>query len=299
MTADQMNYDIRLTIGYTYGGPSEHARTLVRLMPSDLIGRQDISTKILDIDPIPTERRDITDFFGNVATILAYNQPIDHIEFNLRARATRWAPFASLDLSPNLVGLAEDLLDVRSVAPFSPHHYVVSSPRIPRDDAIEDFAASVAKSVQTTRQIVTAIGLALHSEMKFDPVATNVDTVPGEAFANRHGVCQDFSHVMIAALRSLGVPALYVSGFLRTIPPAGQARLEGADAMHAWVSAWCGAEMGWVEFDPTNACFVGLDHIAVAYGRDYSDVSPVKGTLRTSGDQTSFQQVDIEPVIQN
>ena len=100
----------------------------------------------------------------------------------------------------------------------------------------------------------------------------------------------------IAALRSLGIPAGYVSGFLRTIPPPGQPRMEGADAMHAWISAWCGAEMGWLEFDPTNDCAVGVDHIAVAYGRDYADVAPVKGAIRTTGEQSSKQSVDVEPL---
>ena len=89
--------------------------------------------------------------------------------------------------------------------------------------------------------------------MRYDPDATEVDTPLAEAFAARHGVCQDFSHIMIAGLRSLGIPAGYVSGFLRTMPPPGKPRLEGADAMHAWVRAWCGAEAGWIEYDPTNA----------------------------------------------
>ena len=148
----------------------------------------------------------------------------------------------------------------------------------------------------TTLDAVRTICHALHSEMRFDSKATDVDTSPAEAFANRHGVCQDFSHVMIAALRAIGIPARYVSGFLRTIPPKGRPRLEGADAMHAWVSAWCGADTGWIEFDPTNDCTVGTDHITVAYGRDYSDVAPVKGVLRTSGSQTSQHSVDVLPI---
>jgi transglutaminase-like putative cysteine protease len=132
--------------------------------------------------------------------------------------------------------------------------------------------------------------------MRFDAKATDADTSPAEAFEKRHGVCQDFSHIMIACLRGTGIPAGYVSGYLRTLPPAGQPRLQGADAMHAWVRAWCGTGMGWVEFDPTNAMMAGLDHVVVARGRDYSDVSPVKGVLRTPGGQTSRQAVDIVPV---
>jgi transglutaminase-like putative cysteine protease len=117
-----------------------------------------------------------------------------------------------------------------------------------------------------------------------------------DAFAARHGVCQDFSHIMIACLREIGVPAGYVSGFLRTEPPEGQPRLEGADAMHAWVAAWCGTQTGWVEFDPTNAIRVSSDHIVVARGRDYSDVAPVKGVLWTAGSQTTKQVVDVIPL---
>jgi transglutaminase-like putative cysteine protease len=101
---------------------------------------------------------------------------------------------------------------------------------------------------------------------------------------------------MIACLRSIGIPAGYVSGFLRTMPPPGQERLEGADAMHAWVRAWCGAKMGWVEFDPTNGIWVSDQHLAVAHGRDYGDVAPVRGIVRTSGGQASTQAVDVIPI---
>ena len=101
---------------------------------------------------------------------------------------------------------------------------------------------------------------------------------------------------MIAALRSVGIPAGYVSGFLRTTPPPGQQRLSGADAMHAWVRAWCGPDTGWIEYDPTNAVAAGVDHIVVAYGRDYSDVSPVKGILKAATDQQSRQAVDVIPL---
>ena len=290
-----MRYDIGLSIGYQYAAPSDHARTLVRLLPSDLPGRQRIESRHLMVDPVPDERRDTTDFFGNAMTVLALHQPIDRIEFTLSARAERFAPSGSLDLSPALGALAAEIQEVRHLDPSAPHHFLGPSTRIGHELAIVGFAAAFADPARTVRQTVEAIATAVHSEMRFDPEATNVDTLPGEAFANRHGVCQDFSHVTIAAMRSLGIPAGYVSGFLRTVPPPGEARLEGADAMHAWVSAWCGTEAGWIEFDPTNACVVGTDHIAVAYGRDYADVAPVKGVLRTSGGQSSQHKVDVKP----
>ncbi|MBY6201004.1 transglutaminase family protein [Maritalea mobilis] len=291
-----MRYEISLSIGYNYGALSDHARTLVHLLPSDLPGRQTVSSRLLTVDPMPNERRDTTDFFGNAMSVLAFHQPIDQIEFTLSASAERLAPAGSLDLSPRLSDLAADIAAYRSLDPAAPHHFLGASPRILQDPAIADFAASLRAPGSTVRQTVEAISNAVHAEMRFDPEATDVDTPAQEAFANRHGVCQDFSHITITALRSLGIPAGYVSGFLRTIPPPGQPRLEGADAMHAWVSAWCGSEAGWIEVDPTNACIVGADHITVAHGRDYADVAPVKGVLRTSGDQTSHHSVDVKPV---
>ena len=121
-------------------------------------------------------------------------------------------------------------------------------------------------------------------------------TLSPEAFRLKAGVCQDFSHVMISGLRGLGVPACYVSGFISTIPPPGKERLEGEDAMHAWVSVWCGREAGWREFDPTNAILAGNDHIVIGYGRDYADVAPIVGVLRTVGRHSSEQSVDVIPV---
>ena len=148
----------------------------------------------------------------------------------------------------------------------------------------------------SVREAADTLCRAIHSEFTYVPGATRVDTPPGEAFELRKGVCQDFTHVMIVALRSLDIPAGYVSGFLRTIPPPGKERLEGADAMHAWVRVWCGQATGWMEWDPTNDMMAGADHIRVAYGRDYSDVAPVIGILRIYGGHSTEQAVDVIPV---
>lgn len=291
-----MQYSLRLSIEYDYGAPSDNARTLVRLLPSDLPGRQIVSSRLLSIDPLPDERRETVDFFGNAMTAIAFHQPIERIAFKLLARAERLASGGYLDLSPALAGLGAEIAGYRDLGPAAPHHFTGPSTRIGAEPEITQFASGFSDTGLTVRQTVESVVAAVHREMRFDPEATDVDTPIGEAFANRHGVCQDFSQVSIAALRSLGIPAGYVSGFLRTIPPPGQPRMEGADAMHAWISAWCGAEMGWLEFDPTNDCAVGVDHIAVAYGRDYADVAPVKGAIRTTGEQSSKQSVDVEPL---
>src|SRR5205823_13003833 len=126
----------------------------------------------------------------------------------------------------------------------------------------------------------------IRNQFKYDPKSTVISTPLAEVFQTRHGVCQDFAHVMIAALRGLGLPAAYVSGYIRTIPPTGTPRLQGADATHAWVSVWCGGDLGWVGFDPTNDLLVENDHIILAVGRDFSDVSPADGIMVGSRTQT-------------
>jgi transglutaminase-like putative cysteine protease len=200
------------------------------------------------------------------------------------------------DRSVPLEQLAAAIAAQRSLGPLAPHHFAGPSPRVKPDAAMTAYAEALLEEEMSTLDIVRKVGLALNRDMKFDADATTVDTPPAEAFAARHGVCQDFTHIMIACLRGLGVPAGYVSGFLRTNPPAGEKRLEGADSMHAWARAWVGPEMGWVEFDPTNGIAALDDHVVIAHGRDYADVAPVKGVVRTAGGQSSKHTVDVKPL---
>ena len=290
-----MIYDIKLVIDYSYPAASDHVRNILRLLPSDG-PNQKVMSRLLTISPAPDERRDGQDFFGNATTWIAWHAPIDRITFRLRARAERRADSGDVDLSPPLAGLARELAAVQDLGPLSPQHFLDPSPRIPSDPAIRAFAEEQQAEDQTTRALVQALGEALHETMTYDPAATDVNTPPSEAFAERHGVCQDFAQIMVGGLRDLGVPAAYVSGFLRTYPPEGQPRLAGVDAMHAWVAAWCGVAEGWVEYDPTNNQFAGEDYVTIAMGRDYSDASPVKGAIRTAGGQESRQAVDVVPL---
>lgn len=292
-----MRYNISLTIEYNYDHASDHARSLIHLLPLAIPGIQDVAAGLLNIDPIPPERWDGRDFFGNSATWITFHEPIVGFSVNLRTQATRLQEPMQMDFSSPLDRLERDIAAINSVLPHAPQHFLGSSPRVSPIPAITQFARARVKPGASTLEAVISIGEALHAEMAFDSTATDVLTAPDEAFELRRGVCQDFSHVMIACLRGLGIPASYVSGFLRTNPPPGQKRMEGADAMHAWVRAWCGLETGWVEYDPTNAKLVGDDHIVIAYGRDYSDVSPVRGSLRSAGAHDTKHFVDVVPVI--
>lgn len=292
-----MLYDIRLVIDYSYGAPSDHTRNLLRLLPFDIEGRQRVIARHLNVDPAPDERHDMLDFFGNATTAVAWHAPIDSVSLQLAARVELRRPAPQgLDLSPPLDHLAAEIAAQQSLAPDAPHHFLGASPRVVPLAEITAFARAALKPGMTALQAVETVGRLLHHEMEFDAEATTVDTPPAEAFAKRRGVCQDFTQIMIAGLRGIGIPAGYVSGFLRTFPPPGQPRLEGADAMHAWVRAWVGRDIGWIEFDPTNDQYAGLDYVIVAYGRDYSDVAPVRGVMRSSGGHESRQAVDVIPL---
>lgn len=288
-----MIYDIAVRLRYTYDPPAPAGRNLLRLRPMDLPGRQRVVAAEVLVHPPPVERADRRDFFGNAVTETVHRQPVARTEFSLRARVDRLADPAALDLSPPVAGLAAEITGVQSLAPDTPHHFTAPSPRVPADAAIAAFARAAADGAPSTSAAMEAVALALHRRMVFDAEATTVDTPASLAFAQGRGVCQDIAHIMLSGLRSLGIPAAYVSGLLRTVPPPGQPRLDGADAMHAWVRAWCGLRMGWVEFDPTNACPAAEGHIAVAVGRDYDDVAPVQGVLRAAGLAEGSQSVDV------
>jgi transglutaminase-like putative cysteine protease len=286
-------YDVRLELHYDYEASVHGDRHLVRVTPVSIPNIQRVIASSLSFEPRPQQESTFSDYFGNLVTTIAYSGYHDHLDVRLSARVQVEDLHNPADLSPSLAGLKQELATLWSVAPGSPQHFLSKSPRVPLDTALTDYAQS---SVDTTPSVYAAahdLCMRIHKDFKYDKDATKVDTGPVEAFALKRGVCQDFAHVMIAGLRGLGIPAGYVSGFLRTVPPKGKPRLEGSDAMHAWVRVWCGQHTGWVEFDPTNAMLAGADHITIGHGRDYSDISPIVGVLRTSGEHTAKQSVDV------
>ncbi|MSU91472.1 transglutaminase family protein [Rhodobacteraceae bacterium 2CG4] len=295
-----MLYDISLRIDYSYAAPVMHARNLLRLLPNDIAGEQTVLSRQLTVDPLPSERRDFPDFFDNTTSCVAWHQPIQSFSLSLALRAERQPPPGQFDLSPPLRALPSEIAAARDLSPAAPHHFTAASRRGPVLPEFTDFARARLRPGMTVLEAVQAIGGALHAEMQFAAGATDVDTPAQDAFAARHGVCQDFSHIMIGCLRGVGIPAGYVSGFLRTYPPPGRPRLAGADAMHAWVRAWAGAEMGWIEYDPTNDQPAGADYVTIGHGRDYDDVAPVRGIVRGivrgAGGRSTAQSVDVAVV---
>ena len=182
------------------------------------------------------------------------------------------------------------------VSELAPANFLYPSAFIPESEAIAHWSAEVLAPNRPAFSAALDLSLKIQSEFAFDPDATKTETLPETAFAARAGVCQDFAQIMICALRAAGVPAAYASGYIRTIPPEGQQRLQGADATHGWVLAWCGPARGWIGFDPTNGIVMGGDHILMAVGRDYLDIAPIDGVFTGYGAQDILVEVDVEPI---
>src|SRR5690242_8652935 len=275
-----MIYDVRQTTIYHYASPVAYSRHVLRLTPIDRPGQRWHATA-LDSDPAPIERREGHDFFGNRMTWIELDQPHDTLSVRVAARvavkrdvapeatpaweAIREAAFASTDLSPN-----------------SPAHYLFPSRQVSLDPEIRAYAADSFSAGRPVLDAAVDLMQRIKADFVYEIGATTASTTPPMSFALRRGVCQDFAHIMISGMRGLGLPAAYVSGYLRTQSTA-EDKLTGADAMHAWVLVWCGADAGWIGLDPTNGIFAGDDHVVLAIGRDYADVAPIDGVIFASG----------------
>ena len=291
-----MIYDIRQTTTYDYASKVAYAHHVLRLTPIDR-PRQRVHAAALEIDPVPVERREGFDFFGNHVTWIGLDEPHDTLTIKVAARVAVEAPAEPVPrATPPWEEVRADVMMTSDIGATSPAHFLFPSRQVSLDPEIRDYAAEELCS--RTADLDGAIDLMrrIKADFAYEIGATTVSTTPPMSFALRRGVCQDFAHIMISGLRGLGLPAAYVSGYLRTVPPPGKPRLEGADAMHAWVLVWCGTDAGWCGFDPTNAILVGDDHVALAIGRDYSDVAPIAGVVFASGEQQLEVAVDVIPV---
>jgi len=291
-------YDIRHVTRFDYGGSVKFARCNLRLKPIHWSG-QELRDYRLTISP--SGRTAPARAEAGLANVmrLVVEEPVRHlvIESVSRILVDRPVPMPSdSDLTLGQVAIAARAS--RDPSPAGPTNYLFPSPLIPLD---HDIAAWCAEDLHPDRpSLEAAIALAqrIQREFSFDPEATLVDTPPHEAFVKRGGVCQDFAQIMITGLRAAGLPAAYVSGYIRTIPPPGQPRLVGADATHAWVLLWCGPDLGWVGVDPTNGIWMAGDHIVMAIGRDYGEIAPIDGVVLGSGAQKMRVSVDVAPLME-
>jgi transglutaminase-like putative cysteine protease len=290
-----MNYKLRHRTTYAYDDVVGFARCVLRLTPRSS-PTQTVLESSVTVSPAPSAELDRTGPFGARILTVTVDKPHKALVIEANSRIDVHVPSpGDPEASPAWETIRAAALATSDLSPDGPAAYLFPTARTPIVPEITEFARA---SFPPGRPIVAAmeeLNRRIHAEFRYDPSATEVSTPVAQAFVARHGVCQDFAQIMICGLRGLGLPAAYVSGYLRTIPPPGQPRLEGADATHAWVSVWCGPDLGWIGVDPTNAILAGDDHLVLAVGRDYADVAPIDGVILASGAQTLKVEVDVIP----
>jgi transglutaminase-like putative cysteine protease len=287
-----VTYDIVHRTIYDYSESVAISHHAARMKPKPLESQQR-EQFVLEIEPEPKLRKMRTDYFGNRVCFFSIQEIHQRLEITARTRvivAAITPPVPSL--APPWEQVAQLFSEPVSPDVVAPYEFVFDSPLLKAAPTLADYARpSFGKGVPLLVG-ATDLNRRIHRDFKYDPVATTVATPLEEVMEKRKGVCQDFAHLGIACLRSLGLPARYVSGYLRTHAAPGQARLVGADASHAWFSLYC-PSVGWVEFDPTNNVIPGEEHITVAYGRDFGDVSPLSGILTGGGTHEVKVAVDV------
>ena len=289
-------FAIRHVTSFSYDFPVRFARCNLRLAPIDFDGQR-VERHKLEIDPAAEVRPGFVSGYPVNTSRAVIAKPATELVIESEARiVVDRVASAPESGDPTVAEAAAAARNVADLGPMAPANYLYPSPLIA---AFPEIAAWCARELQPTRGVVEA-GLALARAIKaqftYDGSATELDTSPAEAFAARHGVCQDFAQIMVSGARSAGLAAAYVSGYLRTLPPPGKPRLVGADATHAWVLIWCGEARGWIGFDPTNGVTMGPDHIVAGVGRDYADVSPIDGIFLGRDGQEIEVSVDVEPL---
>ena len=289
-----LSYRVEHVTLYEYTTPVTLSQQLLHLTPRTLPWQQ-CETHALVIEPRAAEYVEREDFFGN--RIAQFAVRTAHKELRVSAESTihlraRWDEL-DVESSPRWETVRDRLHDVTQPPLLDPSQYLFESPNVELAPALTDYASESFPAGRPLLACALNLMRRVCEDFEYDPEATTVATPLAEVIADRRGVCQDFAHLMIGCLRGLGLSARYVSGYILTEPPPGQPRLVGADASHAWVSVFC-PQTGWVDFDPTNNLLPDLEHITVAWGRDFSDVTPMRGVILGGGGE---QELDVSVTV--
>ncbi len=288
---------------YQYSLDVEQAHHIAMLTPLAL-PKQLVHSHSIDISPQPAARSESVDALGQTRTYFEIASP--HREFRVTARSevtTAALPTSWIGkLDRVALPVSEPWHEVAAAMRYRADQafdeaslYTQASPLAAIDDVFANYARDLASDGASVFRLASTLCERIHHEFQYSTTSTDVNTLPQHALSLKRGVCQDFAQVAIACLRSLGLAAKYVSGYLLTQPLPGQPRLIGADASHAWLSVYSPSH-GWLEFDPTNNCLAGEDHVVIAYGRDYSDVPPLRGVIRGGGAHQLSVAVTVHPV---
>lgn len=287
-----MRYHLRHVTRYTYGSPVDLAAHMLHLLPRTLPGQQVLADTLIS-EPAPGRRGDRLDHFGNRVTWLFLET--SHERFEIVAESDIEVAFAPPPPADRTLAWEEVARLAREPEAWREAEFVFDSPLVPALQEARTFAASSFPPGRPVLEALLELNTRIKREFTYKSGVTHVGTSVGEVMQKRVGVCQDFSHVMISALRAMGLPVRYVSGYVCTRPPPGQARRQGADQSHAWVGCWLGPDHGWVDLDPTNALVVSDEHVVLGWGRDYGDVSPIRGVILGGGHHSQVVNVDLIP----
>lgn len=290
-----MIYHVRHRTIVRYAAPVRLARFNLRLKPAPWPG-QWTSDYSLAVDPAPATIEARPGGWPVQVARIAIDSPISALRIDSSFRVgVQGTPIEPMAGDPTVAVVAAAALTDRDMGRSAPAHYLYASPRVPLLEEVGRWAGGMLAADRPVVSAALELAQRIRAEFAYEPGATDAGTPVADSFAARHGVCQDFAHVMIAALRHAGLPAGYVSGYLRTDPPPGRPRLVGADAMHAWAMLWCGPTRGWIGFDPTNGVIAGDGHLFVGMGRDYADVAPMDGLFVGGAGQKIEVAVDVVP----
>ncbi len=285
-------FEVAHTTVYDYHAPVPVSHHLMRLTPRAL-PRQRVLEHNIEVDPRPAVTNSRIDYFGNDTTFATIERTHRRLRVTSRSRVAISPAFIpDAGETPGWETVRGLCRTDRTASVLEATEFTFASPAVPVDASFSEYAAPSFEPNRPILDAVTDLTARIHREFKFDATATNVSTPLAEVLANRRGVCQDFAHLQIACLRALGLPARYVSGYLETLPPPGQEKLVGSDASHAWISFFCPG-IGWIDVDPTNNLFPSMQHITLGWGRDYTDVGPVRGVILGAGKHDLKVAVDV------
>ena len=298
-----MIYEVSHRTTVSYATVVRLARFNLRLKPAAWPG-QILRDYTMDVTPRPASVREEVGPYVVNRSRLTLKEPISTLTIESRFRVeVQEAPVILGGLfegkargGPSVRQIRNEALTGRDLSATCPASYLYPSRIAAMSPEIGVWARPFLADDVPVIDAGTALMHAIFEQFKYDKDATKTDTPPADAFAKKRGVCQDFAHIMVIAARAHGIPAAYVSGYLRTLPPPGKPRLIGADAMHAWTALWCGPALGWIGFDPTNDKLANTDYIFIGMGRDYGDVSPLDGVFHGGAGQTMRVAVDVMPL---
>ena len=281
---------------YRYSDPVAICQNQVMMVPRNL-PRVCCHDTLMTITPKPTLSHSHIDYYGNLIHTFsiesAHRELSVVVTSDVEVTATAFPP---ADKTLRWEVVRDSLASGGDENWFETAEFRFASPMVAVGQSFANYALQSFLASRPILEAALDLTKRIHRDFKYDTTATTVETSAERAFGLRAGVCQDFAHIQIACLRSIGLPARYVSGYLRTLPPPGKPRLVGADNSHAWLSLYAGHALGWIDFDPTNACLVGTDHVPICVGRDYRDVAPMRGVVLGGGHTDLRVSVDVEPV---